>query len=294
MKKLIICVGIILLSVIRLLSQEYIRRLEVEMNGVLDGNRTYQCEATKEIKLKPGFYYEPTANNEMGLVIDRYSVYPPTGGDYGAGLSSVDDFGMESDCVVGSLPATFNVDNTGAAVYSIDLALPRAVGAMMPQLSIVYNNQSGNGMMGWSWDISGLSAISRVGQTEYHDGEVTSVDFTNDRFVVDGKRLIALNNAIYGAEGTVYKTEFDNMDKVVSYVDGYKGPKRFVVWKNDGLIWEYGASEDSRLESNTANKTVLKWLLSRIADRDGNSILFHYDISQTNNTKLSVEVIAFV
>lgn len=294
MKKLIICVGIILLSVIRLLSQEYIRRLEVEMNGVLDGNRTYQCEATKEIKLKPGFYYEPTAKNEMGLVIDRYSVYPPIGGDYGAGSSSVDDFGMESDCVVGSLPATFNVDNIGAAVYSIDLALPRAVGAMMPQLSIVYKNQSGNGMMGWSWDISGLSAISRVGQTEYHDGKVTSVDFTNDRFVVDGKRLIALNNAMYGAEGTVYKTEFDNMDKVVSYVDGYKGPKRFVVWKNDGLIWEYGASEDSRLESNTANKTVLKWLLSRIADRDGNSILFHYDInnktgeSYVNNIEYTV------
>lgn len=262
--------------VIESYSQEYFQQSNLVMKECCDNNKEYVCEATNYIKLLPGFQYSPKSDNSMSLDIERYSVFSPTDGYYSEGSCvSEEDVGT----VVGSLPATFNVDNNGAAVYSIDINLPNAIGLMMPKLSIIYNNQKGNGLMGWSWDIGGLSVISRVGQTEYHDYKTTDVDFRNDRFAIDGMRLFALNDAEYGANETVYKTEIDNMDKIISYTNGYKGPEHFVVWKSDGMIWEYGATENSRIEPVDINKTVLKWMLNKITDRDGNAILFHYDIN---------------
>lgn len=277
MKKLLLSV-VALILVTKLCSQEYYQHTEIEMDECFDDNKTYICNATRSIRLLPGFKYSPTINNDMKLQIDRYSMFLPDNDYYGDDphISELVD-----NTVVGTLPATFNVDNMGAAVYSVDIRLPQSIGNMVPQLALTYNSQSGNGLMGWTWDVSGLSVITRIGQTEYYDDNVTDVDFVNDRFMVDGKRILALNDAEYGGNGTTYKTEIDNMDKIVSYTDGYKGPKYFVVWKSDGLIWEYGATDDSRLEVPGSDRVVIMWMLNKISDRDGNSILFHYDIDKS-------------
>lgn len=277
MKRSFFTVLAVLVLVVELYSQDYIQQSNLEMRKSYDDNKTYVCEASSFIKLLPGFQYAPAMNNDMSLDIDRYSVFPPTEGYYEEGTYCAEE-GVGA--VVGSIPATFNVNNNGAAVYSVDIQLPSAIGTMMPKLSVIYNNQRGNGLMGWSWDVGGLSVISRVGQTEYYDCNTTSVDFKNDRFAIDGKRLMALEDVEYGANGTVYKTEFDNMDKVVSYTaNGYKGPEYFVVWKSDGKIWEYGATKDSRMEPVGSDKMIHKWMLNKISDRNGNAVLFHYDIN---------------
>ena len=135
-------------------SQEIFQQTHLEMNDELDGNLSYECQATTSIKLLPGFRYKPNKTNGLNLVIDRYSVFPPEEGYYG---------GYTGDGVVGTLPGCFSVSNTGAAVYSIDLKLPNAIGTMMPKISFVYNSQSSNGIMGWAWGISGLSVVERVG-----------------------------------------------------------------------------------------------------------------------------------
>lgn len=276
MKRLILSAWIVMMLVMKSYSQEYYQQFNLEMRECCDNDRTYVCEANNYIKLLPGFQYSPTIKNNMNLRVERYSVFPPSDGYYQEG-SYVS--GEVQGTVVGALPAKFNVNNTGAAIYSIDVKLPEAVGSLMPELAVVYNNQSGNGLMGWSWDLEGLSVISRVGQTEYHDNKITDVDFVNDRFVIDGTRLFALDKMEYGANGTIYKTEVDNMDKIISYTNGYKGPEYFVVWKSDGMKWEYGTTEDSRVKPTTVDKAIFKWLLSKISDRDGNAILFHYDIN---------------
>lgn len=278
MKKLIFSALVVFVFVLDLFSQEYYQQSNIEMSDSLDSDKSYVCEASNCIRLLPGFQYRSSAGNDMSFFIDRYSVFPPIDGYYG---NVSGDIGSASDAVVGSLPSAFNVDNAGAAVYSIDLNLPSAIGTMMPKLALTYNNQRGNGLMGWSWDVDGLSEITRVGQTEYHDGKITNVDFVDDRFAIDGQRLFALDGAVYGADGTVYKTEVDNMDKIVSFTNGYNGPEYFVVWKNDGMKWEYGTAKDSRMVLTNVDKTMFKWMLSKISDRDGNSVLFHYDINNT-------------
>ena len=248
-------------------SQEIYQQTHLELDDALNADLSYVCQATTSIKLLPGFNYKPHRNKDMHLEIDRYSVFPPYEGYYG---------GTTNGGVVGTLPGSFSVSNTGAAVYSIDLKLPNAIGTMLPKLSFVYNSQSANGILGWAWNLSGLSSIERVGQTKYHDGKITAVDFENDRFVLDGQRLMSVNGD-YGANECVYKTEVDNFDKIVSYAKNGKSPQSFVVWKKDGTIWEYGTSDNSRLECQHDNDVVLKWMLHKISDRNGNSIVFKYD-----------------
>lgn len=266
--KIVIMLLIFFVISINVISQEIFQQTSIEFNHVFNDEESYICQATSTIELQPGFSYEPEMNNNMVLEIDRYTVFPPDkemiGGIYG------DDEG-----VVGSIPASFNISNTGAAVYSVDIQLPSALGNMKPNLSLVYNNQSADGLLGWSWDLVGLSSIERVGQTEYHDGKVTNVDFINDRYALDGQRLMSIG-------GNVYKTEIDNMDKIVSFTGNKRGPDYFIVWKNDGTIWEYGTMTDSKIEPQGINNVVLKWLVSKITDRDGNSIVYNY--YENNNT----------
>ena len=261
MKNYVIVILLMLLSV-KINAQEIYRQTNVELDESMDETKSYLCQASNSIELLPGFGYSPKSDNSMMLDIDRYSVFPPMEDMHGGPCA-------EDDGVVGSLPGMFDVGATGAANYSIDIELPKALRNMSPKLSIVYNSQSTNGLLGWSWDLVGISSIERVGQTEYHDGKITSVDFINDRYAIDGQRLMSVGDG-------EYKTELDNFDRIVACFGNGKGPESFTIWRNDGTIWEYGATEDSKIEAQGNKEVVLKWMISKISDRDGNSITYHY------------------
>jgi hypothetical protein len=78
---------------------------------------------------------------------------------------------------------------------------------MVPNLSLVYHSQSGDGLLGIGWSLSGLSAIYRCPATLLQDGFDGGVNYdANDRFCLDGQRLVAVAGA-YGAHGTEYRTE---------------------------------------------------------------------------------------
>ena len=124
---------ILLLLSVKINSQEIYQQTMIELKDVLDYNQSYLCQATTSIELLPGFDYNPTSSNEMKLGVDRFSIYPPSDGFYGGN-------DKDEDCVVGTIPGVLNVGTTGAATYSIDIQLPRALGSMIPTLAMVYNN----------------------------------------------------------------------------------------------------------------------------------------------------------
>src|SRR5688572_8219123 len=66
---------------------------------------------------------------------------------------------------VGSIAAAGNVSLTGAATYTIPIMVSPGTNGMTPPVSIDYQSASGNGPLGRGWNISGLSVISRSGQT---------------------------------------------------------------------------------------------------------------------------------
>ena len=246
-----------------------------ELAEVIPENRNVVYEATTSIKLLDGFRCNPDRNNSVLLSINRFGVFPPEEGLYGGPSYS------GGNGVVGALPGELNVSELGGAVYSIPVLMPSGLGKMTPDIAITYNNQAGNGLLGWGWNLSGLSSIVRCGQTEYHDHNSTAVNFVDDRFAIDGKRLM-LCTGNYGENGSIYKTEVDEMSKIVAYSNGYNGPSHFIVHKQDGTIWEYGCSADSRIEPQNRNDVVMTWLVNKIIDRDGNYILFKYIENQSD------------
>lgn len=267
MKKLYLLI-MIWMAVLVAFSQTY-QQTYLELDSEIPKDKSLVCEASTSIKLLNGLHCNPEKGNSVIFRIDRYGVFPPDAGVIGGPPSS------GQDGVVGAIAGELNVNDIGAAVYSIPIMMPKGIGKMTPAISVTYNNQSKNGLLGWGWDLSGLSSIVRVGETFYYDGSTTPINFNDDRFVLDGKRLMLCSGS-YGGNGALYKTEIDEMSKIMSYKDGYNGPARFIVSKSDGTVWEYGCTDDSRIESQNSNKTVLTWLVNKITDYCGNAMIFNY------------------
>ena len=203
-------------------------------------------------------------------------INPPTEGLYG-GING------DSQGVVGAIGGTVDVSALGGATYTIPIQIPDGVCGMQPNLSIVYNSQSGNGLLGWGWNLGGLSAITRIGTTSYHDRQLSGVDFQDDRFALDGQRLIVVKGS-YGSDGSEYKTEVDGLSKIVAYSENgiVNGPGWFTVHTADGMILEYGM-KDARMAFDAeeqGKKEVGIWMLRRVIDRNGNYLEYHYAVNE--------------
>jgi len=181
--------------------------------------------------------------------------------------------------VVGNLEGVHSISPSGAMVYTLPIITPEGAGGLKPNLSIVYNSQAGNGLLGIGWNLVGLSSIQRVGRNLFSDGEIAQIEFSvDDRFVIDGQRLIAINGT-YGANGTIYATETETYSKITSYGATTNGPEKFIVQTKDGLTIEYGNTSDSRIEAVTGspNSIVTQWLINKISNKEGYCIDFIYD-----------------
>jgi Salmonella virulence plasmid 65kDa B protein. len=131
--------------------------------------------------------------------------------------------------------------------------------------------------LGWNWDLTGISAITRTGGKFYYDGYVSPVNYNDDRFCLDGQRLLNVSNNEYGANETQYRTEQDQLSKIVSYTEpDINGPAYFKVWTADGRILTYGNTSDSRALISSSNH-VNVWLLKSVYDHYGNYITYHYE-----------------
>lgn len=127
----------------------------------------------------------------------------PGGGSTGGGSTTATGSSTETGVTAGNL----SVSLSGAATYSIPISVPPGINGVVPQIGLSYNSQSGVGIAGYGWNISGLSAITRIPSTKFHDGLDNPVDFDiYDRYALDGQRLI-LKSGTYGVLGSTYVTE---------------------------------------------------------------------------------------
>ena len=180
----------------------------------------------------------------------------------------------ETTGVVGAIGGTVDVSTLGAATYTIPIQVPEGIHGIQPNLSIVYNSQSGNNMLGWGWSFTGISAISRGKCTVYHDGGMSGIQFNQNIYNLDGQRLMLVDDTHF--EYSEYHTEIDDMSKIVCHRDENHLPDYFKVWLSNGLIAYYGNSSNSKIKLQEAEHTCI-WLLSRVEDRDGNYMEYHYN-----------------
>lgn len=180
---------------------------------------------------------------------------------------------------VGTVAGSAGTTAAGGITYTIPIYTPPGTNGIQPSVNIVYNSQGGSGIVGFGWNIAGLSAITRTGKNLYHNGVVEPVSFTSeDAFLLDGMRL----NPLVGANGanlTVYRTEMESFSTIVSHTSGTAdNPDRFLVTAKDGNTMEFGFTTDSRIMSDDGLKVML-WRLNRIIDINGNYIDFKYTFS---------------
>ncbi|MDD5248612.1 MAG: FG-GAP-like repeat-containing protein [Rhodocyclaceae bacterium] len=176
-----------------------------------------------------------------------------------------------------STPGQLDISPTGAVTYTIPIQVPPGTAGIEPKLSLVYNSQSGNGLLGIGWSLSGLSAVTRCPRTVAQDGVKGGVNLdTNDRFCLDGQRLMAINGT-YGAANTEYRTERESFSRIISYGAAGNGPAWFTVRTKAGQIIEYGNTTDSQvLAQGTTSARV--WAVNKISDNQGNYLTFTYTV----------------
>ena len=139
-------------------------------------------------------------------------IFPPLEGMTGGPFAG-------DDGVVGTIGGSVSVGALGAAVYTISIEVPAGINGMQPQLAITYNSQAGNGLLGWGWNLSGVSAITRTNSTKYYDSKNKEVNFNNDALMLDGQRLIKVSD-----NGNVieYKAEQDDFSKILFHIENNK------------------------------------------------------------------------
>lgn len=165
----------------------------------------------------------------------------------------------------GSTFGKFSVSKSGAATYSIPIKVAPGINGLQPKLSLEYNSQSGNGILGLAWSLSGFSSIQRCARTIIHDGVKGSINFDNsDRFCLDGQRLIAVNG-LYGGDNTEYRTENDSFLKITA--NGYD---EFQVITRSGKVMLFKGIKAAD------GKNVRLWVVSQITDTSGNTIKMNY------------------
>jgi hypothetical protein len=175
---------------------------------------------------------------------------------------------------IGRTAGNFYVSQTGTAGYVVPLWTPPGAGGMRPELAIDYSHSRENGLLGAGFAVSGFSSIARCPKTIAQDGVDARVWLAaGDVFCLDGVRL-RLESGTYGSSGSTYRTEIESFAKVYANGTAGTGPASFEVRKLNGLIYEYGATADSRIDFGQA--TPRAWALNAIRDRANNRIEFTY------------------
>jgi len=177
-----------------------IKGVEVEIDSVLSGSSSYEITARDNITLSPGFSFTPFQGCSLLTEIDPFYTEPVDTGNITGGPGG--DIGelVGDDGVVGAIPGTFAASPSGAATYTIPIECPAGVNGMTPNIALAYNSQAGNGIAGWGWNISGVSAISRVPKTIYYDDEAKEIQWdSTDVFALFSKKTTNFHKEIYAA-----------------------------------------------------------------------------------------------
>ncbi len=186
------------------------------------------------------------------------------------GIPSLDIDDIAPHTPVGSLKGALSVGGDGSANYSIPIDIPKGTAGMEPKLSLGYSSNSGNGMVGVGWNLTGMQRITRGPSSAAKDGSYDPLDFDSaDRFFLDGERLVCVSGNNYGEPGSEYRTEIDSYARITAIGSG---PASWKIETKAGLTVTLGGNAGSK---TIVPQGILSWSVTRVADSVGN----YYDVS---------------
>ncbi|MFO7964024.1 MAG: polymorphic toxin type 10 domain-containing protein [Desulfobacterales bacterium] len=158
-----------------------------------------------------------------------------------------------------------NISNYGAASYKIPIpCLPGAGGKAVPDLSLVYNSQVGNGISGKGWSL-------KLGSIERSKKKSVSYVREDESFLVNGSMQL-IPRPDWGAN--YFGSEIEG--RFIKYTYN----RSLNYWQAntpDGTIYRYGYSRKSRQDDPDNYNRIFKWCLDRIEDTNGNFMEITYN-----------------
>lgn len=174
--------------------------------------------------------------------------------------------GQQKGAVVGKIADHLSVTPLGQACYSIPVKTVPGTGGMVPRLTISYSSSNRDGMLGYGFDLTGLSVISRAPRNLHTDGRAGTVTFNvSDRFVLDGARLVQVSSAENRRE---YRTENNTFSRIWAEGTDAVSPTAFIVQTKEGITYEYMPNTD--IPGAESTDKPLFWLLAKATDTKGN------------------------
>lgn len=181
----------------------------------------------------------------------------------------------------GTAEGHLSINSRGNANYNIDIPAPPGAGKMEPNLALVYNNASSNGMIGVGWSLKGFPIIQRTGANIEQDGFKGGIAYNqDDRFAYSGNRLITVAGSV-GGDNSIYRTETETWQRFVSFtnVSGGTcgtGPCWWSMTSKKGVSYEFGRTPDSRIAAKGGDGSIRVWALNKIEDLNGNVLTVTY------------------
>lgn len=179
------------------------------------------------------------------------------------------------------------VNSGGQLSFTLPIALPPGVKSVAPQINLNYISGSGNGVAGYSWNIGGITGISRVSKNIEKDNEVVGIqNDLSDSYSFNGQRLI-LKSGTYGMDGAEYMTEKYSNLRIKSYGSitskPWNGPLYWEVNFEDGSQAWYGTPPNLPTATTDLQYNIVKW-----RDVKGNYITYEYDQTKITNDNIAL------
>ncbi len=166
---------------------------------------------------------------------------------------------------------TYSVaSRTGAALYSFPIMVPPGRQGMQPALSLNYSSQNpirGGLAAGWSMNVASIrvdTSMGRLGGTHYSST------------LAGGQRLVEVDEPGAAEEIQSYRAENDSSyTRYEKIPTGTPGESYWRALGSDGMTYFFGDERASRDHAGD-NGLEARWFLTRVTDRLGNTIVYHY------------------
>lgn len=268
---------------------KFISSLILSLCSVMVFSQTilYQAETTtrtvqdpQTVVLAQGFHAKSDASNPFIAKIGPATENPGGGPtDSQAGASNPTGTSTPDGQSFHDTKGNIEVNGAGQLQFTLPIALPPGVKSVAPQISLVYNSGSGNGIAGYGWNISGVTSISRIGKNIEKDNELRGIQLDySDYYSFNGQKLI-LKSGEYGKDGAEYVTEKYSNIKIKSVgtytINGQDaGPAHFEVTFEDGSQAWYGLYDPGF--TNVPVTTPMEYNIVKWKDAQGNYITYKY------------------
>ncbi|QOI49818.1 RHS repeat-associated core domain-containing protein [Leptospira interrogans] len=183
-----------------------------------------------------------------------------------SGIQNV--FSSVASAIAGGIPQklpTLQAGPDGSANTQIEIELPP--GKVVPSLSLSYNSNGGNTIVGMGWSLNGLPTVSRNPSLgiNYNGSDSYVSSLAGELIDVSGNK-------------TIYHSKKESYIKFEPQGTCGDGPCTWMATEKDGRRFIFGGSIDSRIPAlgRTAG-SIREWALSREEDSHGNG----YDIDYT-------------